>query len=155
MAITRWRGGHEWGPFRALRELEEEMSRIFGLSGTPGRESEGTLLAHAWSPSIDVYEKNGQIVVKADAPGLSKDDFTVSIEDNRLTIEGEKKKETEVKDEDYHRVERLHGTFQRSFELPATVAADKIEATYKDGVLEITMPKKPEAKPKRLTVKVK
>jgi HSP20 family protein len=153
MAITRWRPRYEWSPFRALRELEDEMNRTFGLVRWP--EGEAGLLETAWTPSIDVYHEDGKLVVKADLPGLSKEDIDVSVVDNRLTIKGERKKETEVKEENYHRIERLYGTFERAFELPATVDAGKIEAAYKDGVLEVTLPEKPEAKPKQIAVKVK
>jgi len=153
MAITRWRPRYEWSPFRALRELEDEMNRTFGLSRWPDRET--GLMEAAWTPSIDVYHDAGKLVVKADLPGLSKEDIDVSVVDNRLTIKGERKKETEAKEENYHRVERLYGTFERTFQLPATVDAGKIEATYKDGVLEVALPEKPEAKPKQIAVKVK
>ncbi len=153
MAITRWRPRYEWSPFRALRELEDEMNRTFGLVRWPERET--GLLEAGWTPAIDVYHDDGKLVVKADLPGLSKEDIDVSVVDNRLTIKGERKKETETKEENYHRIERLYGTFERTFELPATVDAGKIEAAYKDGVLEVTLPEKPEAKPKQIAVKVK
>jgi HSP20 family protein len=153
MAITRWRPRYEWSPFRALRELEDEMNRTFGLVRWPERET--GLLEDAWTPSIDVYHDDGKLVIKADLPGLSKEDLDISVLDNRLTIKGERKKENEVKEENYHRIERMYGTFERTFELPATVDAGKIEAAYKDGVLELTLPEKPEAKPKQVTVKVK
>jgi len=153
MAITRWRPRYEWSPFRALRELEDEMNRTFGLVRWPERET--GLLEHAWRPSMDVYHDNGKLVIKADLPGLAKEDLDISVVDNRLTIKGERKHENEVKEENFHRIERVHGTFERTFELPATVDAGKIEAAYKDGVLELTLPEKPEAKPKQVTVKVK
>jgi HSP20 family protein len=153
MAIVRWRPRYEWSPFRALRELEHEMDHWFG--GLPTRERTNGLLEGAWRPSVDVYQAEDKIVVKADLPGVTKEDIDVSVVDNFLTIKGERKHETEVKEEDVHRVERSYGTFERSFELPGTVEAGKIEATYKDGVLEVTLPKKPEAKPKQIAVKVK
>ena len=155
MAIVRWRPRYEWSPFRALRELEHEVDRMFGLTPWPTPEPETGLLEHAWSPYVDVYHTDGKLVVKADVPGLSKEDLDISVVDNRLTIRGERKKASEVKEDNYHRIERVFGTFERSFELPATVDAGKIEASYKDGVLEITLPEKPEAKPKQIAVKVK
>jgi HSP20 family protein len=154
MAITRWRPAYEWSPFRALRELEDEMNRMFGLTRLPVREREEWLLEGIWSPRVDVMQTPDKIVVKADLPGVSKDDLKISIEDSHLTIKGERKKEEEVKEGEYHRVERVYGSFERTFELPATVEADKVEAAYKDGVLEVTLPKKPEAQPKQIAVKV-
>lgn len=156
MAITRWKPRYEWTTFRALRELEHEMDRMFGLTKWPVAER-GTagLLEGIWSPSVDVYQTDDKIVVKADVPGLEKKDFDIAIVDHHLTIKGERKHENEVKEENYHRTERVYGTFERSFELPATVDTDKVEAEYKDGVLELTLPKKEEAKPKQIAVKVK
>ena len=156
MAITRWKPRYEWTPFRALRDIEGEMDRLFGLTRWPLSERGTTgLLEGAWSPSVDVYQTEDKIVVKADVPGLEKKDFDIAVVNNHLTIKGERKHENEVKDEDYHRIERVYGTFERSFGLPATVDTEKIEAKYKDGVLEVTLPKKEEAKPKQIAVKVK
>ena len=156
MAITRWRPRYEWSPFRALRDLETEMDRMFGLTRWPVVERGATdLLEGVWSPSMDVYQTEDKIVVKADVPGLEKKDFDISVVNSHLTIKGERKHENEVKEDNYHRIERVYGTFERSFELPATVNAEKIQAEYKDGVLEVTLPKKEEAKPKQIAVKVK
>ena len=156
MAITRWKPRYEWTPFGAMRELEHEMDRMFGLTRWPMVERGTTgLLEGIWSPSVDVYQDEHKIVVKADVPGLEKKDFDIAVVDHHLTIKGERKNENEVKEENYHRTERVYGTFQRSFELPATVDTEKIQAEYKDGVLELTLPKKEEAKPKQIAVKVK
>ena len=156
MAITIWKPGYEWTPFRELRELEHEMDRMFGLTKWPVAERGTTgLLEGIWSPSVDVYQTDDKIVVKADVPGLDKKDFDIAVVDHHLTIKGERKHENEVKEENYHRTERVYGTFERSFELPATVDTEKIQAEYKDGVLELTLPKKEEAKPKQIAVKVK
>ncbi len=156
MAIVRWRPRYAWSPFRALREFDHEFGHMFGgLAGWPARESATGLLEGVWSPRVDILQADDKIVVKADLPGLSKEDLDISVVDHHLTIKGERKHEEEVKEEDFHRTERVYGTFERSFELPATVHAEKIEASYKDGVLEVTLPKKPEAKPKQIAVKVK
>lgn len=108
-----------------------------------------------WAPAVDVFEKGDKLVVKAEVPGMKEDDIHVSVEGDMLTIRGEKKTESEVKNEDYYRCERSYGSFLRSVALPSTVDASKIEADYEDGVLEVTLPKKPEVKPKKVAVKKK
>ena len=157
MAIVRWRPRYECSPFSALREFEHEFDHLFGgLTRWPAREEGATgLLEGVWSPRVDILQADDKIVVKADLPGLSKEDLDISVVDGHLTIKGERKHEDEVKEDDFHRIERVYGTFERSFELPATVEREKIEATYKEGVLEVTLPIKPEAKPKQIAVKVK
>jgi HSP20 family protein len=106
------------------------------------------------TPALDVYEDKDNIIVKADLPGLTKDDIEISLQDNVLTLRGEKKRDSEVKEENYYRLERSYGTFNRSFELPTSVDASKIEATFKNGVLQITLPKTEEAKPKKIKINV-
>jgi len=109
----------------------------------------------AWTPAVDITEHDDQFVVKVELPGVNKDDVKITLENNILTIRGEKKQEKETKKENYHRVERSYGSFQRSFTLPMTVKSDKIDAVYKDGILQIALPKAEEAKPKQIEVKVK
>jgi HSP20 family protein len=101
---------------------------------------------------VDMYENDQTLMLKAELPGFSKEDVQVEIKDNMLTLKGERKREAEVKEEQYHRVERAYGAFRRSFMLPVLVDADKAEATFKDGVLELKMPKAEEAKPKAIKV---
>ncbi|MBI3005155.1 MAG: Hsp20/alpha crystallin family protein [Ignavibacteriales bacterium] len=108
-----------------------------------------------WTPAVDIAEQENEYVVKAELPGVSKDDVKITVESNILTIHGEKKQEATVKGDNYQRVERSYGSFQRSFKLPETVKTEKIDASYKDGVLTITLPKAEEAKPKQIEVKVK
>lgn len=105
-------------------------------------------------PSVDMYDKEDEIVVKAEIPGVDKKDVNISLTDNTLTIKGESKKEKEVKEEDYYYSERSHGTFARMLSLPEKVVAEKVTAEFKDGVLEVHLPKSPEAKPKEIKVKV-
>ena len=107
------------------------------------------------SPSVDMYEKDDEIVVKAELPGMEKDKINISVSDGVLTLKGEVKKEKEVKEEDYYYSERSFGSFVRSISLPTKVQEKKIDANYKDGILEITLPKAPEAKAKEVKVKVK
>ncbi|MDH7500201.1 MAG: Hsp20/alpha crystallin family protein [candidate division NC10 bacterium] len=148
MAIVRWY------PFRELTSLQERMNELFDRAfwrGGPEEES----LAAAWAPAVDIYETEDKVVLKAELPGLKKDHIDIQIRENTLTLKGEKKFEKEVKEENYHRVERTYGTFQRSFTLPNTVKQEGIEAIFKDGVLEVSLPKAEEAKPKQIKVQVK
>jgi HSP20 family protein len=108
-----------------------------------------------WTPAVDVAEHEDAYQVKVELPGVSKDDVKITMQDNILTIRGEKKQEKESKNSNYHRVERSYGSFQRSFTLPTSVKHDKIEASYNDGILTIALPKAEEAKPKQIEVKVK
>ena len=120
-----------------------------------GVQDDGSLAVSYWTPAVDIAELDNEFVVKVELPGINKDDVKITLESNILTIRGEKKEETNVKEENYHRVERTYGSFQRSFKLPTTVKGDNIDATYKDGILTVTLPKAEEAKPKQIEVKVK
>jgi HSP20 family protein len=119
-----------------------------------GAEEED-LSATAWAPPVDIFETEDKVVLKAELPGLRKEDIEIQVRDNTLTLKGEKKFEKEVKEESYHRVERAYGSFQRSFTLPSTIKQDAIEASFKDGILEISLPKAEEAKPKQIKIQVK
>lgn len=148
MALIRW------DPFRELANLQERMNRLFSdWRIRPTWESE-EIGQGSWIPPVDIYETADAVVLKAELPGISKDDINVEVKDNTLTLRGEKKFEKEVKEENYYRVERSYGTFQRSFSLPSTVQQDKVKAKFKDGILEITLPKAEEAKPKQIKVDV-
>ncbi|KPL02355.1 MAG: hypothetical protein AMJ73_08860 [candidate division Zixibacteria bacterium SM1_73] len=147
MAITRWR------PFRDLISIQDEMNRLFDdFFGRPVTRPEWT--EAAWCPCVDVSETKDNVIINTEIPGMSKDDVTVSIQDNVLTLSGEKKQEKEEKDANYHRVERSYGSFSRSFTLPTSVQPDKVKATYKDGILRITLPKSEEVKPKQIPITV-
>lgn len=141
-----------WRPFRELTTLRDEMDRLWErFSGEwPTLEP----VRREWAPSLDVSETKNNIVVKAEVPGLEPKDIDISLTGGVLTIKGEKKQEKEEKDENYHRIERSYGTFTRSVRVPQEVQSDKIEATYKDGVLKITLPKSEEAKKKEIKIKV-
>ena len=108
----------------------------------------------AWAPAVDIYEKGTDVVLKAELPGLDPKDVDIRIENNVLTLKGERKIEDEIKQENYHRVERAYGGFTRSFTLPSTVDTTNVKADYKDGVLRITLPKREEAKPKQIQVDI-
>jgi HSP20 family protein len=132
--------------------IQDEINRLF--DSTLGRRAfERTgLFEGEWAPPVDVLEDQNRIVVRAELPGMTDEDVEVSILGDTLTIKGEKKKEEEVKDRHYHRLERAYGGFHRSVTLPGSVASDKAKASFKDGILEIEMPKKEEAKPKQIKV---
>jgi HSP20 family protein len=134
-----------------FQTLQERANRIFQDSALSqfGREEEGM---GSWTPLCDIYEEGDNIVVKAELPGLERDDIDVQVENNILTLRGERKREKEVKSENLFRTERFYGTFTRSFTLPVTVDTEKIRAEYKDGVLLLTMPKVEEAKPRKIKV---
>jgi HSP20 family protein len=143
-----------WEPTRDLATLRNRMDRLFGDTlGRWGGGEEG-LAPGVWIPPVDVFETPENIVLKADLPDVNKDEVDISIENNTLTIKGERKMEKEVKEKNFYRMERSYGTFSRSFTLPPTVAADKVDASFENGVLTLTLPKREESKPKQIKVKV-
>ena len=145
--ITRWND-----PFRELESFRNQMSRLFGET-FPGsaRADEAPSLA-AWAPPVDITETPDQLVFQVELPGFSQDDLKLRAENGVLTLEGERKFETETEKKAYHRVERAYGRFVRAFSLPANVDADRINATLVDGVLTVELPKREEAKPKSIPI---
>lgn len=142
-----------WSPVRDILNIQDEMSRLFNAFFTRTSDrTEGRTLS--WSPLVDISETDDKIKVTAEVPGMKKDDIKISIQDNVLTLKGEKKQEKEEKDKNSHRVERAYGAFERSFSLPASVQTDKVKASYKEGVLTISLPKPEEAKPKEIDISV-
>jgi len=140
-----------WEPFRDLVSLRDDFDRLLeNFFGRGPIEKE-----EFWAPVMDVVESNGNIEVKAELPGMKKEDIKVTVKDNILSVSGERKQEKETKDKTFHRIERYYGKFCRSIELPSEVDSDKVKATYKDGVLNITLPKPESAKPKQIEVEVK
>ncbi len=147
MAITRWR------PFRDVVSIQDEMNKLFDdFFGRPVLRTEWT--EGVWSPSVDVSEDKDNVIIKAEMPGMNKDDVKISIQDGVLTLKGEKRQEKEEKDKNYHRVERNYGSFCRSFQLPTSVKSDKVKASYKDGMLSIALPKTEEVKPKEIPISI-
>ncbi len=142
-----------WDPWKDLIALQERMSRLLDESFGRTRREEG-LVSGAWTPAVDIYETENSLVVTAEIPGISEKDIEVKIENNQLIIKGERKFEKEAKEENYHRIERVYGSFYRSFSLPNTVDHDKVKAEYKNGVLKITMGKREEVKPKQIKIEV-
>ena len=147
MAIVRWE------PFRDLLASQRDFDRLFREAFSPAF-GEGELSTRTWAPPVDIYENGDSLVLKAEVPGVDPKDVEVRVEDNTLYLKGERKFEKEVKDDKYHRVERSYGTFTRSFSLPNSIDAEKVQADYKDGILTLTMPKREEAKPKTIKINV-
>ncbi len=149
MAIVRW------NPLDDILFLQRRMNKIFE-DNFLGRKSSNDeeLSSGLWSPSVDIYETESDIVLKAELPEVNQKDIKINIEDNVLTLKGERKFEKETKEENYHRMERSYGSFSRSFTLPGSINKDNVKASYKNGVLKITMPKKEESKPKQISVNV-
>jgi HSP20 family protein len=148
MTLVRW---HD--PFREFAQLQDRINRVF--SESYGRSDEGLMSSGAWAPPVDIYQNGDQeLVVKAELPDMSRDDIEVTVDNGLLTIKGEKKLSSEVKEENFHRVERRYGTFTRSFSLPQTVDATKVAADYKNGVLTVRLPVREEAKPRQVKVHV-
>jgi HSP20 family protein len=146
MALARWT------PMRNLASFQDEMNRMFQEFFRGGTGEEAGWGLRPWTPAVDIYDTNDALVLKAELPGVSKDDVSIEIHNNTLILRGERKHEAEVKEGDYYRAERAFGTFQRSFVLPTLVDQDKVQATYKDGVLELRLPKSEAAKPKRIAI---
>ncbi|MDY7038983.1 MAG: Hsp20/alpha crystallin family protein [Thermodesulfobacteriota bacterium] len=142
-----------WRPFGTLGTLRREMDDIWDRFF--GETSLAKTMKGEWNPSVDISETKDNFVVKAELPGLDAKDVNVSISGNILTVKGEKKKEEEEKDEHHHYVERYYGSFQRSFQLPANVKTDKIDANFHNGVLKVVLPKTEEARKKEIEIKVK
>lgn len=149
MAVVRW------DQFQGLITLQDRMNHIFEQTLARSRGDREGVVASAWSPPVDIYETAESLVLRAELSGLSKEDIDIQVRDNRLTLKGERRHEKDVKQENYLRVERAYGTFQRAFALPTDIQPDKIRATFKDGVLEVNIPKAEAAKPKHIKVEVK
>lgn len=141
---------YRWDPFHGFNTLNEHFNRLLGESFTPSGE---TAMAN-WSPAVDIYETEGELVVKADLPDVNEKDIDIRIENNTLTIAGERKFEEKINKDNYLRVERAYGTFARSFSLPNTVNAEGIHAEYHNGLLTVHVPKREESKPRQIKVGV-
>ncbi len=148
MAMVRWR------PLRDIVSIQDEMNQLFDdfFGRTPKRwfrPEEGL-----WTPNVDVSETKDEIVLTAEMPGMKKEDITLSVQDNVITLSGEKKSEEEKKDANFYRLERSFGSFCRSFTLPTPVEAEKIKASFKDGILKVTLPKSEKVKPKEIPINI-
>jgi len=153
MAIEIWRPRSGITPWRPFGELEEWERRFDDLFGRPSWRL--PVEGRGWMPAVDVFEKEDRFVVKAELPGMKEEDIDVSVVGDTLSIKGEKKTETEIKEEDYYRCERSYGSFYRSIPIPSNVDANKIEASFEDGILEVALPKSAKVKPKKIAVSAK
>ena len=154
MNIIKWQRPQlaNWPNIGRLSDLRDEIDRLFESPLTELTRT--SQLLSGWTPPLDVYEDKDHFTVKAELPGMKKEDIEVSFHDGSLSISGERKTETKHEDAEVYRSERFFGRFQRTVSLPAAIAADKVKASYKDGILAITLPKTEEAKPKHIDVTV-
>ncbi len=145
MAIIRW------DPYRDMVTLRDRMNKLFeDMAASRGEEKD--LATTSWAPAVDIYETEGEVVLTAEIPGIEEKDIEIKVEDNTLTLRGERKFEKETKEENYHRIERAYGSFFRSFTLPGYVDQDKIEAEHENGILKVRMPKRAELKPRKVKI---
>jgi HSP20 family protein len=147
MAIVRY------NPFRDLRTIQEQMNRLLDLAWN--RETGEELKEGIWQPPVDIYEDAHTVTIKAELPDVEQKDVEVKIEDNTLILRGERKLDQSVTKENYHRIERYYGSFQRTFALPQTIDQEKVKASCDKGVLTIILPKKEETRPKQIHVEIK
>ncbi len=150
MALVR---REEWAPFRELAHFRDEIDRLFDDFFSPWITRRRR--REVWFPEVDVYEDDNNVIVEAELPGLKSDEVDISITGNTLTLKGEKKQGKEEKGRNYHLIERSYGSFSRTIELPADVEADKAKAVMRNGVLKVTIPKAPSARPRQIKVEVK
>jgi HSP20 family protein len=144
----------KWDPFRELEDVSSRLNRIFGKPGIR-TESDNAMLAVAdWMPSVDISETDNAYLIKGEIPGVKKEDVKVTIQDGMLTIQGERKQEKEEKGKKFHRVECSYGSFERSFRVPDDADEAAVKAEFKDGMLNVTLPKSEKAKPKSINVSV-
>ena len=147
MAIVRW------DPARELVAMQERLNRYFDDFGR--RPEDDVMTRGDWMPAVDIFQSDAsEVVLKAELPGLKREDIDVQVENNTLTIKGQRRQDSEVKKEHYHRVERCYGAFSRSFSLPNTIDSTKVRAEYHDGVLTVTLPMREESKPRQIQVAV-
>lgn len=143
-----------WDPFRELEDVSDRLNRMFARPSAPRNAGKETMVVADWTPSVDISETEGEYQIKAEIPDVRKEDVKVTLEDGVLTIQGERKYEKEEKGKKYHRIERSYGSFVRTFSLPDVIDEEKVKAEFKDGVLNLHLPKSEKAKPKAIEVKV-
>jgi|SRR5690348_12599889 len=148
MSIIRWE------PLRDLVFTHDHFNQLFNETFARAFGDQKEVSLRTWVPPVDICETEDSLVLKAELPGIKSDDVEIRVEDNTLYLKGERKFEKEVKDENFHQVERSYGSFSRSFSLPSSIDSDKVKAEYQNGILTLTMPKREEAKPKTIKIDV-
>lgn len=148
MALIRW------DPFGDLALIQERMNKLFEDTLARFHGTEEPSIPTQWYPAVDIYETPESIVLQAELPGMNQEDISVEVRENALILKGERSRDKEIREENYHRIERAYGPFQRAFTLPGIVQQDQVKAKYKDGILEIILPRKEEIKPKQIKVEV-
>ena len=143
-----------WDPFRNMTTLQDRINRIFDETASRSGDYDVEVNKCDWRPVVDIYDTQKAIVINAELPGVLKESITLDVKENILTLKGERKSEDEVSQENYYRMERCFGTFERAFTLPATIDAGKITANFKDGMLRIEIPKLQEKKQQQITINV-
>ncbi len=146
MAIARWT------PMGHLQSFQDEMNRMFNQFFRSGTGEEGSWAQRTWAPPVDIYETDDALVFQADLPGVAKDEVSIEVHNNTLILRGERKHDAAVTEDNYHRVERAYGPFQRSFVLPTMLDQEKVQASYHEGILELRLPKLESAKPRRIAI---
>lgn len=156
MSLVRWNPTRDLSAFSSdVLGMQKEFNRLFDNFFHGDITDSTSAFTSAWIPAVDIAERENDFVVKMELPGVAKEDVKITMQNGILTVKGEKKQEKESKGSDYSRVERSYGSFQRSFTLPTAIRTDAIEASFSDGVLNVTLPKAEEAKPKQIDVRVK
>ncbi|MEP6946157.1 MAG: Hsp20/alpha crystallin family protein [Acidobacteriota bacterium] len=140
-----------YDPFRDLRTLQDEMNRLFSTAG-PANAGQEEMLHGAWAPKVDIFENKESLVLEAELPGVAREDFDLSFENNVLTLKGERKFEKKTNKDNYHRIERSYGAFARSFTLPQTVTAEGAKAEFENGILYVSLPKREETKARKIEI---
>lgn len=144
----------KWDPFKELEDVSNRLNRLFGRTGSTEESDQNMLAVADWSPSVDISETDEAYLIKGEIPGVKKEDVKVFVQDGMLTIQGERKMEKEEKNKKYHRVECSYGNFVRSFRMPEDADENKVKAEFKDGMLNISLPKNKKAKSKAINVAV-
>jgi HSP20 family protein len=141
-----------WDVMRELAVMQERMNRVWGNTFERGTDA---VTNRGWTPPVDIYETDGrEVVLRAELPGLRREDISLTVENNTLTIRGERRRDEGIKEDRYHRIERAYGPFSRSFALPASVEAERVRAEYRDGVLTVSLPFREEARPRQIQVEL-
>ena len=140
-----------YDPFRELRSLNEEVARLF-RNTTPVSTAREEVFNGAWAPTVDIFENKDNFVLEAELPGMTREDFELSFENNVLTLKGERKFEKKTDEDNYHRIERAYGSFTRSFTLPPTVTAEGAKADFNNGILHVSLPKREEVKARKIEI---